>query len=396
MKTIAVLSHVNFNSIYGAGTSLRNHYDAFRICNDYQFIHIERRKIIPFGKKEKSSELKLSHYPNVKARFSLPLPFSQNHDGCSNTISIQVKAAIRFLFDDIGAWKTINRVNKIKPDAVHINSLVLLPIVRLLRTQKCLMYTPIIAHVRELLKYNLNRHQQNILTHQINHFICIDKAAYNRLIEVVPSIKRSQISIIQNPFIYSNENPDPIFLENIPKHFKVFAIVGKVSPDKGVDLVCRAFLSHDFSDAMLIIIGDANDSYGKAIRQMCEAYPNRLRWLGEQSDLVYRGFFNGIDVLVRGDKSFRTGRTVYEALFSGVRVILPGSSTELGNDSILNNFAANVDLYEPNSLESLTTTLLQSKFKCTQCRIKNHQARVKRNNYNEYLEQVINVYQSVF
>ena len=36
-------------------------------------------------------------------------------------------------------------------------------------------------------------------------------------------------------------------------------------------------------------------------------------------------FYEKIDLLIRGDKTFRTGRTVFEALYQGKEVLIPKS-----------------------------------------------------------------------
>ena len=160
---------------------------------------------------------------------------------------------------------------------------------------------------------------------------------------------------VQNPFRSNDRHPDPEIFKNIdPQNSTLFAIAGHVSAEKGVKFVCEAFIRANLEKSVLLVLGRARGTHGKLVKAMCDDHPSKLRWLGEQPNLLGRGFFNGIDAIVRGDATYCTGRTVYEALFSGAGALLPGTQADLNSDLNLLPFQDKIMMYEPNNLQALT------------------------------------------
>jgi len=65
------------------------------------------------------------------------------------------------------------------------------------------------------------------------------------------------------------------------------------------------------------------------------AKTNGVLHLGEIPDLPGSGFYEGLDVLVRGEAYPAAGLTVYEALVRGVPVILPGKLADYRSNPLL-------------------------------------------------------------
>ena len=101
----------------------------------------------------------------------------------------------------------------------------------------------------------------------------------------------------------------------------VFSMIGRVSELKGVHLVIEAFRLGAGADAVLVIVGAGSGDYTARCRAAASGDPRILFWGEEENiDSVYAV----TDYVVRGDPAPCVGRTVYEGLYSGCRVIMPG------------------------------------------------------------------------
>lgn len=107
----------------------------------------------------------------------------------------------------------------------------------------------------------------------------------------------------------------------------VYAIIGNLSPVKGVDFAVRAFRQARLENAVLLVVGADNHhtNYEDVVRREA-ADDSRVRFLGEvpEIDQVYRV----TDYVVRGDSVAGAGRTVLESLYSGGGALLMGSREE--------------------------------------------------------------------
>ena len=101
----------------------------------------------------------------------------------------------------------------------------------------------------------------------------------------------------------------------------------------------------------MVVVGNGEDV--NDVISICNKSMGRVFYLGEVPNLVDTGFFKSIDYLVRGDITFRTGRTVFEALYAGKVVIMPGVQSDLDNDKNLAEFRERVFFYDPFSADGL-------------------------------------------
>lgn len=101
----------------------------------------------------------------------------------------------------------------------------------------------------------------------------------------------------------------------------IYAIIGSITPFKGVKFVMQAFQKANLEKAVLLIVGQDTHhrSYEKEVYKMA-ASDHRIRILGEveNTDTLYKV----IDYVVRGDTIVGYGRTTYEGLYSGCGAIL--------------------------------------------------------------------------
>jgi hypothetical protein len=396
---ILVFSHAAFNNSYGATTSIREHYKALECLEDYKFIHIS---------KTSTKELLLSRYnqhgisnlsssicrwsSNIEAVLPAILPWSNNYEEGQGYYGFLGLRDFRQSISKL-AWlayskNIVSLIDLYQPSLIHLNSLVLLELVPLVRKSR--PDIPILSHVREVLIQNLDEKDRQFIQH-LDALIPIDYATEHRVKMLVPEYPSDQIYRVQNPF---RALPFDGSLVNLfPDGMHVFAIIGQVISGKGVDFVCECFHEANLENTVLIVFGNDKHSYASSLKLHWSSVSSKIIWAGHHDYLFERGVYNKIDVVVRGDLSFRTGRTVYEGLFSGSRLILPGSHSELFADSDLSEFLEKIEMYKSRNKESLIKA-----FKATQEKLKSDQINSSTrsvnylSNYDNYREQIRLIY----
>lgn len=337
---IILISHVPLTGTYGAATSLRNHLKLLWSDPELEFTVIE--------------QLGYHHGPKVQAfcnisRISWLLPVTGNYDGY---VGGYLRNIYYFIRKRIAFWifnSLCKRMIALRPDVIHLNSLVLADMGCWLRSNKQFDQVRLIASVREVLSSNLSQSEVDSIR-LIDSFICIDNATKDSLIKHA-QVNSVDVVVQQNPFVITDESWSRGC--EFKNRFKcIFAIAGAITEDKGVLNVVRSFLAVDLKDSVLLIAGGAQGRYSNEVKELCKTSTN-IFYLGEIPDLCASGFFNAIDVIIRGDHSFRTGRTVYEAIYSGAIAILPCVGDEYLSDNELSAVLDNVLFYLPNDLKSL-------------------------------------------
>lgn len=127
----------------------------------------------------------------------------------------------------------------------------------------------------------------------------------------IPYFSSAKTAVIFNPVAAT-----PVFNEELEPSEKVFGYLGRIEPEKGVELLLQAFESLP-DDYQLKIAGTGKEDYVKHLKQK---YPSkRIRFLGWVApDDVYRAV-NFVIVPSMWNEPF--GRTVIEAYAHGVAVI---------------------------------------------------------------------------
>jgi hypothetical protein len=274
---------------------------------------------------------------------------------CPITYNYEVKISVfRRLVLSIGSrllfWLTspwvFAKIIKISPDIIHLNSLVLSDVLFLLRFYKFFRKVAIVSHVREMLDTGISPAQKSFIS-TCDYFIFIDKAVQQRFEQVTGITGRS--SIVQNPFKGSAEPASfPQEMRHVETADKtVFAIAGRVEHGKGVLEICNAFTRNASKNAVLLIVGGGPKNFIEQLKSVESASNGAVVYVGEIPDLQSTGFFAKIDYLVRGEAFFCTGRTVYESLYSGSGVIVPGLPSDVAQDEVLSEFKERVFCYPP-------------------------------------------------
>jgi len=395
---ILVISHASFENPYGATTSIREHYKALEPLESLKFIHVSKTStknllLSRYVQHEifDSSFSVCSQSSNIEKILPAILPWSDNYEErqICRVLSLRyIRKLISKLVWLAYSKKIISLIDFYQPNLIHLNSLVLLDLVPLI--QKFRPNIPIISHVREVLDENLCEKDKRFIQH-LDALIPIDYATEHRLKVLVPEYPSNQIYRVQNPFraLPFDESLTSLF----PESRHIFAILGQITSSKGVDFVCECFHQADLDNATLMIFGNDKHSYALSLKKYWSSLNKQIVWVGHHDYLFEKGVYDRIDVVIRGDLSFRTGRTVYEGLFSGSRLILPGSHSELLEDSDLLKFLDKVELYKSRDKKSLIEALRSTQEQLKVDQISKPSSSVAySSNYEDYREKMRLIY----
>lgn len=232
-------------------------------------------------------------------------------------------------------------------DIVYLNSTVLYPLVNLCNK-------PVISHIREMVidKVAISKLEKS------NGLIFIDKATSMPFKNIT-----GKSIILNNPFDMtglSGINPERIRDKyGIDGDATVFACVGRINKVKGIRQIIEAFMKSRIRKATLLIVGEGDNgsSYEHECKSIAEG-DSRIRFPGEfkNPDEIY----SISDCILRGEEKHLIGRTVFEALFAGCNVIMPGSESNLQDNPCLKEFSDKVKFYPPNDVNSLAQAISET------------------------------------
>ena len=223
-------------------------------------------------------------------------------------------------------------------DFIHLNSLALHPLVdeRL----------PFILHVREI--YDGSDPGALDAARRARALICIDEATYAPFRAAgIPG------TVINNPFDMTDVDPEAgvRLREKWNAADKVvFALVGKLNENKGAKFMIESFLRAANPDAMLVLVGEGDRHYMEECRALAGTSPG----------VVFHGFESEIgavyaasDYILRGEAYACIGRTIYEGLYSGCGVVVPGVAADGERMFEFERFRERVHFYAPRAAEEL-------------------------------------------
>lgn len=363
---VLIITHVDFYSIYGAATSLRHHVQLIRERSTSSPVKITIVNRVGFKKAlgytvKGNGTGRINRDPNFRIIDLWSLPFENNYDGHpEETGSGGPMASIKKSLQSVLYKRSLKKITKLirqeNVSVVHLNASVLASVGRDIRTSLVTACPMIVMHIRDFIKKNITQKQVRDFD-IIDRFICIDKASYDRLLEVTGKKIGERAIVLQNLFIKNPiEQLTPVAQLQKSRASRKYVIVGRISALKGVVFVIDAFLEAAIDDSMLFVVGNGDGAYYHEVLAKCEAHPQKLTYIPEFANLSESDLYYKADFLVRGDESFRTGRTVYEALAYDTRIILPGDIAELNNDVDLFPFRNSVFLYNASDLDALVQT----------------------------------------
>ncbi|HXU71368.1 MAG TPA: glycosyltransferase [Polyangia bacterium] len=225
-------------------------------------------------------------------------------------------------------------------DLVHLNSIVLHPIVR--------AGGPFVLHVREIL--DGAQPQALASAARARGVVFIDEAT--RAPFAATPLRASVV--LNNPVDMRAVGQAPADaaarLGGDPAALTIFAIVGTLIPEKGVDVVLEAFAALDAPDARLLVVGKGAPDYTARLRAIAGGDRRVVFW-GEEPNIA--AVYTLADWVVRGEPYHCVGRTVYEALYSGCGVIVPGEPQRHAFFEF-DRFSARICFYRPSDRAELT------------------------------------------
>lgn len=233
-------------------------------------------------------------------------------------------------------------------DYVHLNSLVLFPMVD--------TSAKYVLHAREIINpayKKINEFRKALQT--AAGVIYIDKATK---VSVEKETVNANNITINNPFDMTSVR-DVSYEDNLKKYGlssenTIFAMVGQVMEVKGSKFVLRAFMKHANKNSRLLIVGNDDHAYAKECKKM-SAEDDRIIFCGELKDT--REIYRISDYIMRGDPQYCIGRTIYEGLFSGTGVIIPGCYDDLNGMPNRQEFENDIHLYKPRDETALTRVI---------------------------------------
>jgi len=226
-------------------------------------------------------------------------------------------------------------------DIVHLNSVSLAWLPHLLKLNSN-QGPKFICHVRENVKSTFSRSTE--ILGRLDGFICIDETVLKRLGHGEEISQRKPVLVLPDLV-----NSQPTSDSPLSRHIRRWAgdrwvagVAGRIDPVKGFSFI--ASVTRMRPDKLrLVAAGRVTrnplrfDSKIEAQRLLGDrnAKTNGVLHLGEIPDLPGSGFYEGLDVLVRGEAYPAAGLTVYEALVRGVPVILPGKLADYRSNPLL-------------------------------------------------------------
>lgn len=256
-------------------------------------------------------------------------------------------------------------------DYVHLNSLVLFQII-----DDNARY---VVHAREIVnpKYRMIGQFAEALERAAG-IIYIDEATR---IPIEAIMRNRRTMVLNNPFdmrwVDRVDYEESLKKCGVTRENTIFAMLGQVGDNKGSKFVLRSFMRHHDPNSRLLIVGNNNHAYGRDCAKMTEN-DKRVIYCGELKDTgcIYRIS----DYIIRGEPQFCIGRTIYEGLFAGAGVIIPGQESDLENMQSGDELRDKIHFYEPESEESLAAVIQE----CSHTR---QSDRKFRSNIGHYMEQ---------
>lgn len=372
---VLIITH-SLSLTYGAARSLNLLLQGVM----FDFDIIFNRKILRFYSKEQLREyagprcqnIYYSHLPLSESIIKAYEPFRNKENFLFNAI-IKIKMFTRTLLSILSRPFLKKKICSKKYDLVYLNSSILYPLIY--KKKKT------VVHIREVLSINVPKKAQKRFANAYR-CVCIDYATEKRFVESCSLVNKSNVVLVTNPFdmrdVFLVDKKVVLDKYGINEESIVFLIAGMITEEKGVEFVIEGFRRAQIPNSILLIAGVSRSS-GESLTASRE---ENILFLGEIKNMST--IYAITDVLVRGEDLFCTGRTVFEALFSGARVLMPGREDDLGKQHFEDDQKNRVVFYEPRNLDSLVKRMQSIK--------KIEKQKCKDNNLDEFYNKIQNVF----
>lgn len=349
------ITHVPLMHLYGAGTSLRLYLKNNQEIEAYIII---QRPINPlkWWKKEVLEKEKEYFQGKVKKiyRFFLPIDFC--YEGSPERLVDLIYAFLKNILFHLFKWQINRLCFQEKYDFIYLNSVALNSLIN-----KKYNY---LLHVREIL-YCSNRKTLSRIR-QCKGLIFIDPKTQQvfsdkNLIGEDCKVLNLNNPVDMTPLKEINIEEFQDFLKNYKlikyyyNNYKIFSCIGTIIPVKGVDFIINSFLEAKLENSILLVVGNESDKkYSQKCRKLSLGQ-EIVCFLGEINDINKIYYLS--DFILRGDPDFRIGRTIFEGLYSGCGIILPGSQEDIDGYQEFSPFKEKIYPYKPRDINDMVRVL---------------------------------------
>lgn len=286
------------------------------------------------------------------------LPLHNCYIGKDTMLRYRLSAIIKELFYPLTMIKVKNIIKSGKYSYIYLNSLILHRLI----TEEY----PFILHVRE--RYDGSDPSVNNYMVKAAGVVFID----NITAESFKNLNLKHKIILNNPF---DMHPDLInkLKMKLDTTKTIFSVIGRIEDGKGVPLIIDAFKKTNPINSILLIVGYGDITHIDNCKNSAHGYENIIFYGVEENIQV---IYDITDYVVRGESEQCIGRTMYEGLYSGCEVIVPGKDMACVFEN--NLFLNKVHFYKPLDVEELSSLFK----KCDGIKISN---RLYRSNVKEYI-----------
>lgn len=295
----------------------------------------------------------------ISTIYGCVLPLYDCYIGKSTSLTHKWSFIIKELIYPISMIKVKNIIKSGNYSYIYLNSLILH---RLITKDY-----PFILHVRE--RYDGSDESVHSSMMKASGIIFID----NTVAEPFKYLNLKHKIILNNPIDMCQDNKNKLKM-NFDKNKTIFSVIGRIEDGKGIPLIIDAFKKAHIKNSLLLIVGYGSIDYVNKCRN--RAYNcNNIIFYGVEENIQL--IYDVADYVIRGEDEQCVGRTMYEGLYSGCEVIIPGNNMTCVFENDL--FKNMIHFYKPSDVKELA--IIFEKFDGN--KIYN---RIYRSNVKEYLQ----------
>ena len=314
--------------IYGAGRSLR------MLIRNYPEVNLDLMVAKQLRRHNDLPGIRADFGSNVQRLDEFRLPFERCYKGCPKSIASYL--TYTFLWSCVRS-RFYRLLHERQYDAIHLNSIVLHPVIT--------TGLPFILHVREIAAGNLTSLYAN--AQRAKGVIFIDQATRKPF----EACALQASTILNNPVDMTPLNalrgtvriPG---LDADPSEKIIFSVIGRIYEEKGVRFIIENFTKVPDERLLLLIVG-SGPARALAASRRAAGQDKRIVFWGEEPNIERVLAIS--DYIVRGEAYQCVGRTIYEGLYAGCDVVVPGNESDLANFFEVERFSRQIHFYPPRN-----------------------------------------------
>lgn len=264
------------------------------------------------------------------------LPFDNCYVGKSSKIRYKIPLMIKNILSIYYLPKIRKLIETNKYDIIYLNNLIIHGLI-----SKNANY---VIHIRE--KYDQSRNKKVFKSLLLaKGVIFIDETT----LEPFSNLEFKNFLVLNNPF---HMKPSLSKLKmNVDFTKKtVFSLIGRLEEVKGTKFILEAFSELQDNNFVLLIVGSGERDYVNQCKKIVEN-DDRVVFCPGDDDI--QKYYDVSDYVLRGEKYQCIGRTIYEGLYSGCNVIVPGSPNNSSMYYEYEKYKENIFFYKPYDKKDL-------------------------------------------